>query len=357
MADSVLVCETGYFSMKALRLHKNEILKWDDINEEEPLENCVKVKISHVALNHLDLFSYRGMAFAQRQLPIIVGVESAGTVVSLGKNVDSLLLNKRVVIYPGKICGSCDMCVKGKENLCAQVAGIYGFHIDGFASEYVTVPSNLVIPIPDTLESKYAVCAPITFATVHHMLMDNAQLLAGEQILVHAGGSGIGSTAIRLAKHLGSEVITTVGSQEKVRKAYDLGADYVINYNEKRFEREVRKYTKKAGVDVVFEHIGPSTWSGSLLSLKMGGRLVTCGSTSGVSAETNLLLLYNKQIRIIASFGGTKNSVYKSLLLMSESKILPVIEEVIHIAEFEKGLDKLRNRNVFGKIILAFEDE
>ncbi|WP_086934453.1 zinc-binding dehydrogenase [Agarilytica rhodophyticola] len=339
--------------MKALRLHKNEALQWDDIEEQVPSKNTVKVKISHIALNHLDLFSYRGMAFAQRQLPIVVGAEAAGTIVSLGDNVDSALLNKRVVIYSAKACGHCDMCLKGKENLCTQNAGIYGFNLDGFASETVVVPANLVIPVPDDLDNQSAVCAPITFATVHHMLMDNAKLLKGETILVHAGGSGVGSTAILMAKHLGATVITTVGSKEKEQKAYNLGADFVINYKEKRFEREVRKYTKKDGVDVVFEHIGPSTWSGSLLSLKMAGRLVTCGSTSGVTAETNLLHLYNKQIRIIASFGSAIKNVEQSLLMMSKDKLLPVIDDVVSIDNFELGLNKLRSRNVFGKIILA----
>ena len=156
-----------------------------------------------------------------------------------------------------------------------------GFHVDGFARDLVNMPARLVIPVPKGVSLRDAACAPIAFATVQHMLFDNAKLEPGETVLVHAGGSGIGTVAIKMAKAIGCTVITTVGDDAKAEKAKALGADHVINYRTDRFEGAVRKITAKKGVDVVFEHVGAETFNGSLLCLKRGGRLVTCGSTSG----------------------------------------------------------------------------
>src|ERR1043166_3709138 len=178
-----------------------------------------------------------------------------------------------------------------------------GFNLDGFARELVNLPARLVIPVPAGVDFRDAACAPIAFSTVQHMLFDNAKLAPGETILVHAGGSGIGTAAIKMAKALGCTVITTVGDDEKAEKARALGADHVINYRSDRFEHAVRKITNKKGVDVVFEHVGADTFAGSLLSLKRGGRLVTCGATSGPSVTLNLMQLFQQQYRVFGSFG------------------------------------------------------
>ena len=198
-----------------------------------------------------------------------------------------------------------------------------------------------------------AACAGITFSTVEHMLFDNAKLEAGETVLVHAGGSGIGTAAIRLAKDIGATVITTVGDDEKAMKAEMLGADHVINYREERFEHMVRKITKKVGVDVVFEHVGADTWNGSLLSMKPGGRLVTCGSTSGVSVQMNLMQLFQRQYKIFGSFGATIRNVANGLEKMGRG-VKPVIDTVVPLEEFNTGLERLESRRVFGKILVRF---
>src|SRR5208282_915813 len=197
----------------------------------------------------------------------------------------------RVVMYCALTCGTCRACREGRDNLCENVAGIMGFHVDGFARELLNLPARLIVPVPEGLSFRDAACAPIAFATVQHMLFDNAKLEPGETILVHAGGSGIGTAAIKMAKAIGCRVITTVGDDAKAEKAKALGADHVINYRTERFETIVRKLTGKKGVDVAFEHVGPDTFNGSLLCLKRGGRLVTCGSTSGQSITLNLFQL------------------------------------------------------------------
>jgi NADPH:quinone reductase-like Zn-dependent oxidoreductase len=293
------------------------------------------------------------MAFAKRKLPLVVGAEAAGEIVAVGPDAGQLKVGDRVVAYGALTCGVCKACGEGRDNLCENVGGVLGFHIDGFARDLINMPARLLVPIPPGVSFHDAACAPIAFATVQHMLFDNAKLEPGESILVQAGGSGIGTAAIKMAKAIGCTVYTTVGDDAKAEKAKALGADYVINYRTDRFEGAVRKLTGKKGVDVVFEHVGPDTFNGSLLCLKRGGRLVTCGSTSGQSTTLNLFQLYTQQYRIIGSFGATLRNIRESLAKMA-SGLSPVIDTEVALADFERALARLESRQVFGKIIVAF---
>jgi alcohol dehydrogenase len=306
-----------------------------------------------VALNHLDLWGYRGMAFAKRKLPLVLGAEAAGEIAAVADDVTVFKPGDAVVMYGAMTCGSCKPCREERDNLCKNVGGIMGFHIDGFARDLVNMPARLVIPVPQGIPLRAAACAPIAFATVQHMLFDNARLEPGESILVHAGGSGIGTAAILMAKAIGCTVITTVGDDDKAEKARALGADHVINYRTQRFEGVVRKLTSKKGVDVVFEHVGAETFNGSLLCLKRGGRLVTCGSTSGPSTTINLMQLFQQQYRIIGSFGSSMRNIRESLAKMAGG-LLPVIDTEVPLAQFESGLARLESRQVFGKIVVTF---
>src|SRR5437899_831421 len=320
---------------------------------EPPAPAEVQIRIKAVALNHLDLWGYRGMAFAKRKMPVIVGVEAAGEIAALGPDADAFKIGDPVVIYGALTCGRCKACRDGRDNLCENVGGIMGFHIDGFARDLLNMPARLVIPVPEGIGFRDAACAPIAFATVQHMLFDNARLEPGETVLVHAGGSGIGTVAIKMAKAIGATVITTVGDDAKAAKARALGADHVINYRTDRFEGVVRRITAKKGVDVVFEHVGAETFNGSLLCLKRGGRLVTCGSTSGPSTTINLMQLFQQQYRIIGSFGASMRNIRESLAKMANG-LLPVIDTEVALADVERGLARLESRQVFGKIIVAF---
>jgi alcohol dehydrogenase len=310
----------------------------------------VQIAIKTIGLNHIDVWGWRGMAFAKRKLPLVVGAEAAGEIVAVGPNVASLKVGDRVVAYGALTCGVCKAC---RDNLCENVGGVLGFHIDGFARDLINMPARLLISIPPGVSFRDAACAPIAFATVQHMLFDNAKLEPGESILVQAGGSGIGSAAIKMAKAIGCTVYTTVGDDAKAEKAKALGADHVINYRTDRFEGAVRKLTGKKGVDVVFEHVGPDTFNGSLLCLKRGGRLVTCGSTSGQSTTLNLFQLYTQQYRIFGSFGASMRNIRESLAKMAAG-LLPVIDTEVPLADFEHALARLESRQVFGKIIVAF---
>ena len=300
--------------MRALQLFGDRDLRLTDIEPPPPPgEGEVQVAIKAVALNYLDVWGFRGMAFAKRKMPQVVGVEAAGEIVAVGEGVTGYQAGQPVVLYGAETCGHCKACREGRDNLCENVAGILGFHVDGMARQWINRPARLVVPVPPGIAMEDAACAAIGFGTVQHMLFDNAKLEPGESILVHAGGSGIGTAAIKMAKAIGCTVYTTVGDDAKGARAKALGADVVINYRTERFEGEVRRLTKRKGVDVVFEHVGADTWNGSLLCLKRGGRLVTCGSTSGVSTTMNLMQLFQQQYRIFGSFGCSMRNIAESL--------------------------------------------
>ncbi len=338
--------------MRALQLLADRDLRLMDIDPPPPPgPGEVQIAMRAVALNHIDVWGWRGMAFAKRTLPISVGAEGVGDVAAIGPGVTGFTPGQMVVPYGGLTCGQCRECRAGRDNLCENVAGVRGFHVDGFARGLINVPARQVVAAPPGVAVEDAACAGITFSTVQHMLFDNARLEPGETVLVHAAGSGIGTIAVRMAKGIGCTVIGTVGSEAKAEKARALGVDHVVNYTTDRFESVCRRVTGKRGVDVVFEHVGAATWAGSLLAMRMGGRLVTCGSTSGVSAETNLMMIFQRQLKIQGSFGSTIRNIGEGLEKMAQG-IRPVIDTVLSADRFAEGLARLEARDVFGKIVI-----
>ena len=339
--------------MRALQLFGDRDTRLVDIAPPPPPgPGEVRLRMRAVALNHIDVWGWRGMAFAKRNLPLTVGAEAVGEVIALGPGVTGWQVGQRAVPYGALTCGTCRFCKAGRDNLCENVKGVKGFHVDGFAQEELNQDARLLVPVPDGVETLDAACAGITFSTVEHMFFDNALLEPGETVLIQAAGSGIGTVAVRIAKSMGCTVIATAGDDEKCAKAKELGADHVVNYSEKNFSTVARRVTDKRGVDVVFEHVGAATWAASLLSLRMGGRLVTCGSTSGVSADTNLMMIFQRQIRIIGSFGCRIENVRNAVAKMAAG-IRPVLDTVVPLERFSEGLERLESRRVFGKIIVT----
>ncbi|MFK4819143.1 zinc-binding dehydrogenase [Ochrobactrum quorumnocens] len=342
--------------MRALQLLDDRRLEMTDIAPPAaPGNGEVTVRIKAVALNHIDVWGWRGMAFAKRKMPLVIGAEASGVVDAIGPGVSNVLPGQLVSIYGARTCGLCKACREGRDNLCEHVGGVHGFHLDGFACEAVNLPARLLVPAPPGVDAIGAAVAPVTFGTVEHMLFDNAKLQPGETILVQAGGSGIGSAAIQLAKKMGCTVITTVGSDDKIEKAKALGADHVINYRVDRFEGVVRKLTKKKGVDVVFEHVGADTWAGSMLCMKRGARLVTCGSTSGVSTNMNLMQLFQQQLKILGSFGCRMENMADAMQKMAQGVVHPVIDTIVGFDDIGTALKRMEGRDVFGKIVLQID--
>ena len=337
---------------RALRMLSDKELALRELDPPPPPgPGEVQLRVRFVGINHIDVFGLRGMAFAKRVYPLAVGAEAACEVVSVGADVTNVAAGDRVVPFSAYTCGICRECRRGRDNLCESVLGIRGFHVDGWAQDLTNHPARLMVKIPAGVEMKDAACVGVAYSTVEHMLFDNARLEPGETILVHAGASGIGTIAVKVAKSIGCTVITTVGSAAKMAQVKGLGADHVINYREDRFEGVTRKLTGRKGVDVVFEHVGVDTWQGSLLILKRGGRLVTCGATSGPSATINLMQLFQQQYRIIGSFGSPISALTRALDRIAGG-VRPVIDTIYALDDFRAGVARLEQRDVFGKILV-----
>ena len=239
------------------------------------------------ALNHLDVWVRGGLPGIEIPLPHILGNDIAGVVREVGSLVSWVRPGDEVMLHPGVSCGHCAECLAGRDNLCRDY-DILGSRRDGGYAELVAAPAVNVIPKPANLTWEEAAALPLVTVTAWHMLVTRAKVQPGEDVLIHAAGSGVGSIGIQIAKLLGARVIATAGSDEKLAKARELGADEVVNYSREDWAKEVKKLTGRVGVDVVFEHTGAATWPGSIASLKSNGRVVTCGATSGYAAQTDL---------------------------------------------------------------------
>ena len=314
----------------------------------------VVVQVKACSINHLDLWVRQGIPAYQITLPHISGCDVAGLVHQLGPDVTGIELGSSVIVAPGLSCFACEWCRAGQDNLCERY-GILGAKTDGGYAEFVKVPARNVLPLPAGMSFEAAAAFPLVFLTAWHMLMTRAQLGAGEWVLVHAAGSGIGHAAVQIAKLAGAHVITTVGSDTKIAKAKQLGADHVINYKQQNFVDRVREFTQQRGVNVVFEHIGPETWEGSLKLLRKGGRLVTCGATSGPSVPLDLRYVFSRQLTLLGSMMGTRAELDVLAELMAKRVLHPLVDTVYSLADARQAQERLLARDVFGKLILVPE--
>jgi NADPH:quinone reductase-like Zn-dependent oxidoreductase len=284
--------------------------------------------------------------------PHILGSEFSGDVVEIEPGVSGVMAGDKVLIYPGITDGTCKYCLAGDESICENFR-IVGLATDGGYAEYAKVPASNVFPIPNGISYVEAAAIPLVCVTAWHMLVTRAKLRVGEKVLIQAAGSGIGSAAVQIAKLAGATVFATAGSSEKLAKAKELGADYIINYGQADFTKEVLALTNGEGVDVVFEHVGASTFTGSVECLAKGGRLVVAGATSGADVQINLRQIYNRQLSIIGSMLGTRRELVDILKLAGEGKLIPVIDRILPLSEAAEAHLLLGDRKQFGKIVLT----
>ncbi len=339
--------------MKAVRFHAHggpEVLRYEDMPEPAAGPGEVLVRVRACALNHLDLWERRGLEHVRIPMPHVSGSDVAGDVVTSG--VSDLRVGQRVMLQPGMSCGRCAECLSGRDNECAayEVLG-YRNHPGGYA-ELVKVPVQNVVPIPDAIDYIHAAAFPLTFLTAWHMLMTRARLKRGEDVLILAAGSGVGQAAIQIARLQGARVIATAGSKEKLERARSLGASEVIHHHEQDIADEVRRLTNKRGVDVVIEHVGQATWAKSVRSLARGGRLVTCGATTGADAGLNLQALFAKQLTIQGSYMGTKGELLQVARFFFAGELSPVIDRTFPLAEAAAAQERLEASGQFGKVVL-----
>jgi NADPH:quinone reductase-like Zn-dependent oxidoreductase len=340
--------------MKAARIHQHgppEVLVYEDAPEPQIKANEVLIKVCACALNHLDLFVRAGIPGAKIPLPHVLGSDIAGEVVSAGELCDRVKPGWRVLLSPGLSCRQCEQCLSGRDNLCRKYT-LFGNGVPGGNRELMAAPEYAVIPIPDDLSFEEAAATPLVFLTAWHMLFGRAQLQAGEDVLVLAASSGVGMAAIQIAKLFHCRVIATAGGEEKMAKAIQLGADYVIDHYQQDIAEEVKKITAKRGVDVVFEHVGAATWPKSLASLAQNGRLVTCGNTTGYDVKLDLRFLFSKHQTLLGSFMGNMGELHQVLKFIFRRQLEPVIDTVLPLSEIRAAHIRLENKEQFGKIVV-----
>ena len=330
----------------------SEVLTFADVPDPTINSNEVLIEVRACALNHLDVWVRNGMPGIKIPLPHILGNDVAGVVLEVGELVSWVNAGDEVMIQPGVSCGHCAECLAGRDNMCDQY-DIIGYRRDGGYAELVAVPGVNVIPKPKNLSWPEAAALPLVTLTAWHMLVKRANLQPGEDVLVHAAGSGVGSIGIQIAKLHQARVIATAGSDDKLLKARELGADETINYGSDDWPKQVKRLTGGRGVDVVFEHTGEATWPGSILSLKKGGRLVTCGATSGFDARTDLRHVFYRHLTILGSMMGSKADLLAAMKFIESGQIRAVIDRELPLAEARKAHELMEDRAQFGKLVLA----
>ncbi len=340
--------------MRAARIHQHggpEVLIVEDAPDPQIRPDQVLVRVRACALNHLDLWLRQGLPGRKIPMPHILGTDISGELVAVGDLCWRVKPGQRVLLAPGLSCRQCRQCVSGHDNECARYT-LFGLMTDGGLADYVTAPEYAVIPIPDDLGFEEAAAAPLVSLTVWRMLFTRAGLKPGEDVLVLAASSGVGSVAIQLAKLFHCRVIATAGGEEKLEMARRLGADYVIDHYEQDIAAEVRRITERRGVDVVVEHVGAATWPKSLASLAPAGRVVTCGATTGYDVKLDLRFTFSKQQSVLGSYMGTLGELYDVLAFVFRKQLKPVIDRVFPLEEVRAAHQRLERKEQFGKIVV-----
>jgi len=330
------------------------VLQYGDLPEPVASPGKVLVEIKACALNHLDLWVRHGLPALKLPMPHILGSDISGVVAAVGPAISHVTVGQEVIISPGVSCGHCEHCLSGFDNNCREY-GVLGEHVHGGYAQFIVVPAQNLVPKPPNLNFIEAASFPLTFLTAWHMLVANCEVRPGDWVLILAAGSGVGVAAIQIAKLHNATVIAAAGSDAKLEKAQKLGADFLINYEQQNFREEVRKLTDKRGVDIIFEHVGEKTWEDSIKSLANGGKIVTCGATTGYRAVTDLRYVFFKNLRIFGNIMGSKSEVLRIAEFFKMGKFRPVIDRVLPLTEAREAHRILANREQFGKVVLEIE--
>ncbi len=329
----------------------SEVLDISTMEKPSPDVNQVLVEIKAASLNHLDLWLRRGLPGLSIPMPHIPGSDASGIIAEVGSGVKDWHVGDEVVVQPGTFCGACEQCQSGHEDLCASY-GILGETQSGVQRQYMCLSPSNIGPKPKNLSFVEAAALPLASLTAWNMLKNRAQLRSGETLLVLGAGSGVGSMAVQMGRYLGARVIATGGSEEKQKLSFSLGADEVLNHRQEGFSSQVKALTNGRGADVVFEHIGAATWTDSMKSLAVGGRIVTCGATTGVKGELNLRHLFYKRQSVLGSTMGSVSDFNECLQLAEQKALIPVIDQVFNFQNIRDAHDHLEFEHAFGKVVL-----
>ena len=340
--------------MKALAFNDfggPENLKLQDVPDPTIGPDEVLVRVKACALNHLDLLVREGIPALKTPLPFWTGCDIAGDVAEVGAAVKHVKVGDRVAVNPNLTCGRCEFCIQGQDSLCVRY-GILGEHVPGGMAELVRVHGANVLAIPAHVSYEDAASFILVNMTAWRMVVTQGQIRAGQDVLILGVGGGVSSTAVQIAKLAGARVIVTSSSDDKLARARDLGADIGINYTKEDWAKLVFDKTGRRGVDLVIENVGAATWKQSIRSVKKGGRLVTCGATTGPIGETDIRIVFWNQISIIGSTMGTRKDFNDVMGLLFDGRLKPLVDEVVPLAEGAAAQQRLAEGKQFGKIVL-----
>jgi NADPH:quinone reductase-like Zn-dependent oxidoreductase len=340
--------------MKAIRFHEHggpDVLRYEDAPDPVAAPGAVVVRVRACALNHLDLWNRRGLDRVTIPLPHVSGADVAGEVASVGEGVDNCRSGDRVMLQPGLSCGHCEACLTGDDNRCRSY-DVLGSRSAGGYAELVAVPRANVIPLPAHIDFVTAAAFPLTFLTAWHMLVSLARVTERDTVLVVAAGSGVGQAAVQIARYHGARIIATAGGADKLGRARQLGADLAIDHYGDDVVAQVKSFTSGRGADIVIDHAGVATWERSLRSLARGGRLVTCGATTGYAATLDLRHLFAKQLQLLGSYMGTKAELLRASALFVRGVFRPVIDRTWPLSEAAQAQQHLESSAQFGKVVL-----
>ncbi len=341
--------------MKAVRFHRHggrEVLQYEEAPDPEPNSDEALVKVKACALNHLDLWARNGLPNVKIPLPHISGSDIAGVVEWVPPEEKAFRRGDEVIVNPGIGCGRCDRCLSGRDNQCRDYT-IIGYGVDGGYAELAKVRRDHLVRKPAGMTYVDAASFPLVFETAYHMLVTKARAGPGDTVLVLAANSGVGSAAVQVAKLLGARVIATAGGDEKMERARELGADETVDHYRQDVLGEVKRLTENRGVDVVIEHVGKATWDGSVKALAKGGRLVTCGATTGSDAVTDLRYIFNREITVYGSYMAGMGELLEVVKLFEKGKLKTVVDSTFPLAEASEAQTRLEGSRHFGKVVLT----
>ena len=345
--------------MKAVQFTEHgdrSVITYDDYPEPEVGRDEVLIDVKAGALNHLDIWTRRGLPGIDPVMPHVPGSDAAGVVLETGPDVTRFDAGDRVAVSAGVGCGRCEFCRDGDESMCVRYR-IIGEHLPGVHAERAAVPEDNLTSVPEGVDWEVAGSATLVFQTAWRMLVDRADLEAGETVLVLGASGGVGHAAVQIADHAGAEVFATASADEKLQYAADCGADHLINYETQNFAAAIRELTGKRGVDVVVDHIGEATYDDSLKSLAKGGRLVTCGATTGPNPPAGLNRIFWNQLSVIGSTMATPGQADDVLDLVWDGTFEPRIREVLPMSRTARAHELLENREGFGKVVVTPDSE
>lgn len=343
--------------MQAVRFHQHggpDVLKYEAAPDPSPAPGRVIVRVHACGMNHLDLWQRRGLDRVRIPMPHISGAEVAGVVADVGDSVSTVAVGQRVLVQPGLSCGVCARCLSGDDFLCPRY-DVLGYQSDGGYAQLVSVPAANIIPLPEHIDFVSAAAFPLTFLTAWHMLYAGGRLQAGDTVLVVAAGSGVGQAAVQLAKAARARVIATARGEAKCARAMEIGADDVIDSTTEDVPKRVKALTDGRGVDIAIEHVGVATWDASVRSLRTGGRLVTCGATTGFEASLDLRHLFARQLTFVGSYMGAKSELLEAAEGFFRGWYAPVVDSTFALKDAVAAHQRLEASEQFGKVVLIPE--